>query len=107
MTGFRKLDQLVRVLGRAATVVTLTLAVTLRVEHSCSEDSQPNSKQIPDVFYPYYEFMARSDVPAPGPFRVSARTARESPTSPSPTASRAPNILRRRQPHPAAAHSEL
>jgi hypothetical protein len=62
MTGFRKLEQLGRFLGGAATIVTLTLAVTLRVEHSCSGDAPPNLKQIPAVVYPYLELMARSDV---------------------------------------------
>jgi hypothetical protein len=58
MTGFRKLDQLARVVGGAATVVTLTLAVTLRVEHTCSAVRQPDLKQIPPVLYPYSELMA-------------------------------------------------
>ena len=40
-----------RLLAGAATVVTLSLAVTVRVERSCSPETAPRS--IPAAHYPY------------------------------------------------------
>jgi hypothetical protein len=58
MKQFRKLDQLRRLIPGAATVLTLSLAVTLRVERSCSEAPLRPPPRIPAVMYPYPEILA-------------------------------------------------
>jgi hypothetical protein len=58
MTRFRKLEQLKRLVPGAATVLTLSLAVTLRVEHSCSDGAPQKPAQVPAVLYTYPEFLA-------------------------------------------------
>ena len=58
MTRFRKLEQLKRLVPGAATVLTLSLAVTLRVERSCSDGVPQKPAEVPAVFYTYPEFLA-------------------------------------------------
>jgi hypothetical protein len=58
MKQFRKLDQLRRLIPGAATVLTLSLAVTLRVERSCSEAPLRPPSKIPAVMYAYPEILA-------------------------------------------------
>jgi hypothetical protein len=53
-TNFRRVQQL---LAGAATVVTLSLAVTLRVERSCSEESPPSPGTTPSMLYSYPEIL--------------------------------------------------
>jgi hypothetical protein len=53
----RKLDQLKRLLPGAATVLTLSIAVTLRVERSCSEVPHGVPTQIPAALYSYPEIL--------------------------------------------------
>jgi hypothetical protein len=59
MKRFRNLDQLRRLVPGAATVLTLSLAVTLRVERSCSEiPPEVSPSRLPAVLYPYAEILA-------------------------------------------------
>jgi hypothetical protein len=50
-----------RVVPCAATVLTLTVAVTLRVEHSCSQDIRPPVQSSPAAFYPHPEILSVID----------------------------------------------
>jgi hypothetical protein len=52
--NFRHVQQL---RAGAATVVTLSLAVTFRVERSCSEESPPRPNATPSVLYSYPEIL--------------------------------------------------
>jgi hypothetical protein len=45
----------------AATVLTLTVAVTLRVEHSCSQDIRPPVQSSPAAFYLHPEILSVRD----------------------------------------------
>jgi hypothetical protein len=45
----------------AATVLTLTVAVTLRVEHSCSQDIRPPVQSSPAPFYLHPEILSVRD----------------------------------------------
>jgi len=65
MTRFRKLDQLKRLLPGAATILTLSLAVTLRVERSCSERPIPNPGSAPSVLYSYPEILFANSAARP------------------------------------------
>lgn len=49
MTRLAKLFNARRLVQGAATVLTVTLALTVRVEHSCSEQSKPNVSVYPAV----------------------------------------------------------
>ena len=60
MTRFGKLEQLKRLLPGAATVLTISLAVTLRVERSCSDQAPQIPTHIPAVLYTYPEMLAGS-----------------------------------------------
>lgn len=51
MTRFAKLFNARRVVQGAATVLTVTLALTVRVEHSCSDKGQPHVSPAPAVLY--------------------------------------------------------
>lgn len=42
----------------ATTILSLSLAVTLRIERSCSDGSTPASGSPPPVIYPYAEIVA-------------------------------------------------
>jgi hypothetical protein len=57
MTRFRKLDQLKRLIPGAATVLTISLAVSLRVERSCSDVPTRTPTDIPAVLYSYPEML--------------------------------------------------
>jgi hypothetical protein len=57
MTRFRRLEQLKRLIPGAATVLTLSLAVTLRVERSCSDVPVRTPTEIPAVLYSYPEML--------------------------------------------------
>jgi hypothetical protein len=61
MMRFPKLRLARQLLPGAATVLTLTVAVTLRVEHSCSEEARPNTQSIPSLLYPYPEILSTKD----------------------------------------------
>jgi hypothetical protein len=62
-TNFRRAQQL---LAGAATVVTLSLAVTLRVERSCSEESPPSPGTTPSLLYSYPEILFANGVARAG-----------------------------------------
>ena len=57
MTRFPNLGRLERLLPGAATVLTLSLAVTLRVESSCSDASRPAPQPSPSVLYQNPEIL--------------------------------------------------
>jgi len=51
--------QLVRgILPYAATILSLSLAVTLRIEHSCSDPTHPVRDSLPSALYPYSELIS-------------------------------------------------
>jgi hypothetical protein len=51
MTRLEKLFSARRIVQGAATVLTVTLALTVRVEHSCAELSKPKMSVYPAVLY--------------------------------------------------------
>ena len=53
MTRLAKLFDARRLVQGAATVLTVTLALTVRVEHSCSERPKPNVSAYPAVLYAF------------------------------------------------------
>jgi hypothetical protein len=53
-TNFRRAQQL---LAGAATVVTFSLAVTLRIERPCAEEPPPNPRMAPSLLYSYPEIL--------------------------------------------------
>jgi len=52
------------ILPYAATLLSLSLAVTLRVEHSCIESPAPAQHMVPHAVYPFSE-IALSTKPDP------------------------------------------
>lgn len=57
MRGASK-NQIVRgLVPWAATILSMSLAVTLRVEHACSGVVSPAPTIAPSIEYPYPEFM--------------------------------------------------
>ena len=66
-----------RLIPCAATVLTLTVAAQLKVEHSCSQERYPPPQTSPSVIYPYPEILASGRCLAPGVYGVRFRkTAR-------------------------------
>src|SRR5205814_2272521 len=57
MTRFPNLGRVERLLPGAATLLTLSLAVTLRVESSCSDASRPAPQPSPSVLYQNPEIL--------------------------------------------------
>ena len=57
MTRFPNLGRVERLLPGAATLLTLSLAVTLRVESSCSDASRPAPQLSPSVRYQNPEIL--------------------------------------------------
>jgi hypothetical protein len=53
MTRLAKLFNARRLVQGAATVLTVTLALTVRVEHACSEPSKSNVAAYPAVLFAY------------------------------------------------------
>jgi hypothetical protein len=53
MTRLAKLFNATRLVQGAATVLTVTLALTVRVEHACSEPSKSNVSAYPAVLFAY------------------------------------------------------
>ena len=41
-----------------ATILSISLAVTLRVEHACSDSSVPATLESPHTLYPYTEMIS-------------------------------------------------
>ena len=62
-TNFRRMQQL---LAGAATVVTVSLAVTFRVERSCSEESRPSPSTTPSLLYSYPEMLVANSAAGAG-----------------------------------------
>ena len=57
MIRFTKTHTARGLLPCAATVLTLTLAASLKIERSCPQDSFP-TQTAPSVFYPYPELVS-------------------------------------------------
>jgi hypothetical protein len=53
MTRLAKVFNARRIVQGAATVLTVTLALAVRVEHACSEPSKPNVSAYPAVLFAY------------------------------------------------------
>ncbi len=49
------------ILPYAATILSISLAVTLRVEHACSDAPHAIRDSLPPALYPYSEFIANND----------------------------------------------
>jgi len=49
------------ILPYAATILSISLAVTLRVEHACTDNPSPVKESTPPALYPYSEMIAISD----------------------------------------------
>ena len=61
MRGFTK-NQIARgILPYAATILSLSLAVTLRIEHACTDNTSPAQHASPPALYPYTEMISASD----------------------------------------------
>jgi hypothetical protein len=62
------------ILPYAATIASISLAVTLRVEHACTENSTPTNDSRTPVLYPYPEIIARIDsTHSPAPLKPRRR----------------------------------
>lgn len=66
MTRLTKSFNASRLVKGAATVLTLTLALTVRVEHSCSEQATPNVAAYPAMLYA----SSSTDTKNPASFRI-------------------------------------
>jgi hypothetical protein len=62
--------RLKRLVPRVATVLTLSLAVTLRIERACSDQANPVA-HVTSVLYPFSELMPTSRDLSPITRRVS------------------------------------
>jgi hypothetical protein len=49
-----------------ATILSISLAVTLRVEHACSDSRAGATNQTAPVMYPYPEMIGSTDQRQPG-----------------------------------------
>jgi hypothetical protein len=49
------------ILPYVATILSISLAVTLRVEHACTDNSNQIRDSLPSTLYPYSEMIARRD----------------------------------------------
>jgi hypothetical protein len=49
------------ILPSVATILSISLAVTLRVEHACSDNSTRVRDSLPPTLYPYSEMIAQKD----------------------------------------------
>ena len=47
------------ILPSVATILSISLAVTLRVEHACSDNSSPVRDSLPSTLYPFSEMIAK------------------------------------------------
>jgi len=57
MMRFMKTYRAHRLIPCAATVLTLTVAAQLKVEHSCSQEPYPPPQTSPSLIYPYPEIL--------------------------------------------------
>ena len=78
MMRFTKTHRAHRLLPCAASVLTLSLIATLKIEHSCSQEPRPQPQTSPSVIYPYPEILSTRDSlpPSTGQNKVLASGAR-------------------------------
>lgn len=60
MTRLANLFNARRLVQGAATVLTVTLALAVRVEHSCSEESKPRVSAYPALLYAFSSWVRSS-----------------------------------------------
>ena len=61
MRDFRKNKIARGILPYAATILSISLAVTLRVEHACTDNPSPVKGSTPPALYPFSEMIVTSD----------------------------------------------
>ena len=61
MRGLTRNQTAREILPYIATILSISLAVTLRIEHACSDGSTPTRVETPRVLYPYAEMISRRD----------------------------------------------
>ena len=60
MRGLTKSQTARGILPYLATILSISLAVTLRVERACSDSSSPTRLETPPVLYPYPEVISNA-----------------------------------------------
>jgi len=58
MMRFTKTHRAHRLVPCAASVLTLSLIATLKIEHSCSQEPRPQPQTSPSLIYPYPEILS-------------------------------------------------
>ena len=61
MMRFTKSHRAHRLLPCAASVLTLSLIATLKIEHSCSQEPRPQPQTSPSLIYPYPEILSTKE----------------------------------------------